>query len=162
MRFEEIYEIWTEKRLTQEEAAQVLGITSRTFRRYIDRYEEYGVDGLKDKRLEQVSFRRAPVDEVFALTERYKNLHMGWTVKHFYSWYKKDGGKQSYTWLKNTLQSKGLTQKAEKCGAHRKKREPAPLPGMMFHQDGSRHEWVLTKFLTNIGWFYKIRQVSKE
>lgn len=142
MRFEEIYEIWTEKRLTQEEAAQVLGITSRTFRRYIDRYEEYGLDGLKDKRLEQVSFRRAPVDEVFVLTERYKNLHMGWKVKHFYSWYKKDGGKRSYTWVKNTLQSKGLTQKAEKRGAHRKKREPAPLAGMMLHQDGSRHEWV--------------------
>lgn len=142
MRFEEIYEIWTEKRLTQEEAAQVLGITSRTFRRYIDRYEEYGVDGLNDKRLEQVSSRRAPVDEVFALTERYESLHMGWKVKHFYSWYKKDGGKRSYTWVKNTLQSKGLTQKAEKRGAHRKKREPSPLPGMMLHQDGSWHEWV--------------------
>ena len=69
MRFEEIYGIWTEKRLTQEEAAQVLGVSSRTFRRYIDRYEEYGLEGLKDKRLEQVSSRRAPVDEVFALTE---------------------------------------------------------------------------------------------
>jgi transposase len=142
MRFEEIYEIWTEKRLTQEEAAQVLGITSRTFRRYIDRYEEYGLDGLKDKRLEQVSSRRAPVDEVFALTERYKSLHMGWSVKHFHSWYKQNGGKRSYTWVKNSLQSKGLTQKAEKRGAHRKKREPSPLPGMMLHQDGSRHEWV--------------------
>lgn len=142
MRFEEIYEIWTEKRLTQEDAAQMLGICSRTFRRYIDRYEEYGLEGLKDKRLEQVSSRRAPVDEVFALTERYKGLHMGWNVKHFHSWYKQNGGKRSYTWVKNSLQSKGLTPKAEKRGAHRKKREPSPLPGMMLHQDGSRHEWV--------------------
>lgn len=142
MRFEEIYSIWTEKRLTQEEAAQVLGISSRTFRRYIDRYEEYGLDGLKDKRLEQVSARRAPVDEVFALTERYKSQYLGWNVKHFYSWYKRDGGKRSYTWVKNTLQSKGLTSKSKKRGAYRKKREPSPLPGMMLHQDGSRHEWV--------------------
>jgi transposase len=142
MRFEEIYEIWTEKRLTQEDAARMLGVCSRTFRRYIDRYEEYGLEGLKDKRLEQVSFRRAPVDEVFALTEQYESRHMGWNIKHFHSWYKQNGGKRSYTWVKNTLQSKGLTQKAEKRGAHRKKREPSPLPGMMLHQDGSRHEWV--------------------
>lgn len=142
MQFEDIYEIWTEKKLTQEDAARMLGICSRTFRRYIDRYEEHGLEGLKDKRLEQVSSRRAPVDEVLAITERYKNLHMGWNVKHFHSWYKQNGGKRSYTWVKNTLQSKGLTPKAEKRGAHRKKREPSPLPGMMLHQDGSRHEWV--------------------
>ena len=67
---------------------------------------------------------------------------MGWNVKHFHSWYKQDGGRRSYTWVKNSLQSKGLTPKAEKRGAHRKKREPSPLPGMMLHQDGSRHEWV--------------------
>ena len=100
MRFEDIYEIWTEKRLTQEDAARMLGVCSRTFRRYIDRYEEYGLEGLKDKRLEQVSSHRAPVDEVFALTERYKSLHMGWNVKHFHSWYKKNAGKRSYTWVK--------------------------------------------------------------
>lgn len=142
MRFEEIFEIWTEKRLTQEDAARMLGVSSRTFRRYIDRYEEYGLEGLKDKRLEQVSSRRAPVDEVLSLTELYKAKHMGWNVKHFHSWYKQNTGKRSYTWVKNTLQSKGLTPKIEKRGAHRKKREPSPLPGMMLHQDGSRHEWV--------------------
>ena len=37
---------------------------------------------------------------------------------------------------------KDLGPKAEKHGVHRKRREPAPLPGMMVHQDGSRHEWV--------------------
>ena len=53
MRFEEIYGNWTERRLTQEEAARALGVCSRTFRRYIDRYEEDGMEGLKDKRLFQ-------------------------------------------------------------------------------------------------------------
>ena len=60
MRFEEAYEGWTESRLTREEAAQSLGIYARTFRRYIDRYEEEGLDGLIDKRLSQASHRRAP------------------------------------------------------------------------------------------------------
>jgi hypothetical protein len=66
-------------------------------------------------------------------------------VKHFYSWYRKDGGTRSYTWVKNTLQSKGLVIKSAKRGVHRKRRERAHLPGMMLHQDGSTHEWVLGK-----------------
>ncbi|MDI6725395.1 MAG: helix-turn-helix domain-containing protein, partial [Smithellaceae bacterium] len=69
MRFEEVYIGWSERRLSQEEAARVLGVCDRTFRRYIDRYEEMGVAGLSDKRLTQASFRRAPLDEVMGLTE---------------------------------------------------------------------------------------------
>ena len=64
MRFKEAYGGWQENRLTQEEAAMILGVSDRTFRRYIDRYEENGLDGLADKRLTQTSHRRAPVDEV--------------------------------------------------------------------------------------------------
>ena len=42
MRFEEVYFGWSESRLTQEEAALIFGVCDRTFRRYIDRYEEGG------------------------------------------------------------------------------------------------------------------------
>ena len=88
---EEAYSGWTERRLTQEEAAQLLGVCARTFRRYIDRYEEDGLDGLLDKRLSQVSHRRAPVDEVLRLVDRYRRRHDGWNVKHYYAWYRRDG-----------------------------------------------------------------------
>ena len=87
MRFEEVYFGWSESRLTQEEAAVILDVCDRTFRRYIDRYEESGVEGLSDKRLTQASFRRAPVDEVMAVADLYKIRHRGWNVKHFYGWY---------------------------------------------------------------------------
>gem|GEM_PF-2110197 len=70
MRFEEAYSVRTERRLKQEEAARILGVCTRTFRRYIDRYEERGMDGLLDKRLTQASSRRAPVDEVIALARQ--------------------------------------------------------------------------------------------
>jgi transposase len=145
MRFAEVYFGWNESRLTQEEAAQILGVSSRTFRRYIHRYDEEGLDGLSDKRLTQSSFRRAPLDEVMAVSDMYRKLHYGWNVKHFYTWYKRGGGQRSYTWVKNTLQTKGLVSKATKRGVHRKRRERAPLPGMMLHQDGSSHEWVCGK-----------------
>ncbi len=66
----------------------------------------------------------------------------GWNVKHFHSWYKRDGGTRSYTWVKTRLQEAQLVPKAEKRGIHRKRRERSALPGMMIHQDGSTHEWV--------------------
>ena len=48
----------------------------------------------------------------------------------------------SYTWTKTFLQSKGLLEKARRRGAHRRKRPRRPLPGMLLHQDGSRHQWL--------------------
>jgi hypothetical protein len=142
MRFEEAYEGWNEGRLTQAEAAQLLGVCERSFRRYMERYEAQGLEGLADRRLEQVSNRQAPADEVMALTERYRQRHGGWNVRHFHSWYRRDGGTRSYSWVKKCLQEAGLVRAGKKKGAHRKKRERMPLPGMMIHQDGSRHEWI--------------------
>ena len=143
MRFEEAYERWNVGRLTQAEAAQLLGLCERTFRRYLVRYEAEGLAGLVDRRLEQVSQRRAPVDEVLAVTERYQRQHLGWNVRHFHSWYRRDGGQRSYSWVKQRLQEAGLVVKGKAKGAHRRQRERKALPGMLLHQDGSRHEWVV-------------------
>lgn len=143
MRFEETYEGWNAGRLTQFEAARILGMCERSFRRYLLRYEAEGLEGLIDRRLEQASHRRAPVDEVMALTEQYRTRHSGWNVKHFHGWYQRAGGSRSYTWVKKRLQEAALVPKAKKRGAHRKRRERSALPGMMIHQDGSTHEWVV-------------------
>ena len=142
MRFKEAYEGWQEGRLSQEEAARILGICDRSFRRYRDRYEEQGMEGLLDKRLNQVSHRRAAVDEVMALTEKYRGGYEGWNAQHFHNWYRCEGGKRSYTWVKNRLQEAHLIVRAKRKGAHRKRRERSAMVGMMLHQDGSRHEWV--------------------
>ncbi len=125
MRFEEVYLGWTESRLIQGEAARILGVCDRTSRRYIDRYDHGGIEGLSDRRLTQASFRRAPVDEVFAVSDLYKKRHSGWDVKHFYEWYRRDGGQRSYTWVKNTFQTAGLVKRARKRGTHRKRRDRA-------------------------------------
>ena len=143
MRFEEAYEGWNEGRLTQAEAARILGVCERSFRRYMGRYEADGLEGLIDRRLEQVSNRQAPVDEVIAMTDEYRRRYGGWNVKHFHSWYSRTGGTRSYTWVKKHLQKAELVPKASMRGAHRKRRERAALPGMMIHQDGSTHEWVV-------------------
>lgn len=107
-----------------------MGVCERTFRRYIDRYEEAGLEGLIDQRLNQVSHRRAPVDEVMRLVERYQSRHEGWSAKHFYAWYRRDGGARSYTWVKTKLQEAAAIARAPAKGKHRKRRERSPLPGM--------------------------------
>jgi len=142
MRFEEAYGGWQERRLTQEEAARLLGVCERTFRRYIDRYEEAGLEGLIDKRLGQVSHLRAPVDEVVRLVDSYRDRHEGWNARHFHAWYRREGGARSYTWVKSKLQEAGAMARAPAKGKHRKRRERSPLPGMMLHQDGSTHRWT--------------------
>jgi len=143
MRFEEAYEGWERGRLTQEEAAMLLGVCDRTFRRYLLRYEDKGMEGLIDQRLGQVSHRSAPADEVIALADLYSRRYQGFNAKHFYSWYQRaHSGTRSYTWVKKTLQAKGLVSKASRKGTHRKQRPRAPYIGMMLHQDGSTHEWV--------------------
>lgn len=142
MRFEEAYESCKSGGITQVEAAKLLGVCDRTFRRYINKYEEGGLDALLDKRITQASHRCAPVDEVMRLEEQYRHRYSGWNAMHFHAWYRKDGGTRSYTWVKSRLQEAGLIKRAQKRGAHRKRRERSPLIGMMIHQDGSTHEWV--------------------
>ena len=143
MRFVEAYVGWQARRLTQGEAARLLGVCERTFRRYVDRYEDEGLDGLVDRRLGQVSARRAPVDEVVRTEALYRERYDGWSVKHFYSFYRREhDGRRSYSWVKRTLQRAGLVRKAPGRGKHRKRRARSPLRGMMLHQDGSTHEWV--------------------
>ena len=51
MRFAEVYEGWQVGRLSQEEAAQVLGVSDRTYRRFSRRFEEEGAAGLLDRRV---------------------------------------------------------------------------------------------------------------
>lgn len=142
MRFEAAYECWQGGGLTQAEAALLLGVSERTLRRYVARFDDGGLAALVDHRLSQVSQLRAPVDEVLRLTDQYTRRHSGWNAKHFHAWYRRDGGTRSYTWVKSRLQEAGVIARAPAKGRHRKRRERAPWPGMMIHQDGSTHEWI--------------------
>jgi transposase len=121
----------------------LLGVSERTFRRQIGRFEADGMQGLIDRRMGQVSSRRAPVDEVLGVQRVYSAGFVGWNVKHFHAWYEREhGGRRSYSWVKNLLQEAKLVVRAKARGRHRLKRDRRPLPGMMLHQDASSHEWV--------------------
>lgn len=143
MRFEEAYEGWTQGRLTQAEAALLLGQCERGFRRHVERYRADGLDGLLDKRLSQVSKRRAGAAEVERVVQTYRSGFAGWNVAHFHGTYRAEfKGSRSYSWVKSILQGAGLARTGKRRGPHRRKRERAPLAGMLVHQDASSHGWV--------------------
>jgi transposase len=128
---------------SQLEAAELLGVGERTFRRWCQRYEEDGEAGLLDRRLGKASGRRVPIDRADEVEALYRTRYAGFTAKHFHEHLVKDHRfSWSYTWTKTFLQSKGLVKKARRRGAHRRKRPRRPLPGMLLHQDGSRHQWL--------------------
>jgi transposase len=134
---------WESAELNQAEAAELLGVSERTFRRWTRRYEEEGEAGLLDRRLGKASGRRVPVDRAEEVERLYRQRYLGFTVKHFHEHLVRDHGfGWGYTWTKLHLQWAGLAPKAPRKGAHRRKRERRPLPGMMLHQDGSRHAWL--------------------
>jgi transposase len=128
---------------SQLEAAELLGVGERTFRRWRQRFEDDGEAGLLDRRLGKASGKRVPVDRGIEVETLYRTRYAGFTAKHFHEHLIRDHGfSWGYTWTKTFLHSRGLLERAKRRGAHRRKRPRRPLPGMMLHQDGSRHEWL--------------------
>jgi hypothetical protein len=118
-------------------------MSGRNFRRLCVRYEEDGIEGLRDRRLGKVSPRRAPARELERMHELYRERYSDFTVKHFHEQLvKRHHYKLCYTVTKLSLQAAGLVTKAKRRGAHRKRRERRPLPGMLLFQDGSTHRWI--------------------
>ena len=128
---------------SQLEAAELLGVGERTFRRWCDRYEKDGEAGLLDRRLGKASGKRVPSDRGEEVEALYRQRYSGFSAKHFHEHLVKDHTfSWSYSWTKIFLQSRGLLERAKKRGAHRRKRPRKPLPGMMLHQDASMHVWI--------------------
>ncbi len=143
IRFRNVQGRYALAELTQIEAAEMLGITERSFRRWCRRFEGEGDAGLLDRRLGRASSKRVPPDDEAEIERLYRTRYQGFNARHFHEHLVGEHQfRWSYTWTKLFLQSKGLLEKAPRRGVHRRKRPRRPLPGMMLHQDGSRHVWL--------------------
>jgi transposase len=130
------------KRITWWQAAEIMGITDRSLRRWKRRYEKQGFDGLFDRRRGKPSPRRVPMAQAEEVLRLYQEQYADLNVRHFQEKLREVHGiKLSYTWVKLALQGAGLVKKGRKRGVHRKRRARRPLPGMLLHLDGSRHRW---------------------
>ena len=142
MRFLDVLGRAERSELSQMEAAELLGVCERTFRRWCDRHREDDATGLLDLRL-RPSTRRAPVREIERMLGLYRELYRGFTVKHFHEQLgKRHNYTLGYTVTKLHLHRSGLVTAAKTRSAHRKKRPRRPMVGMMLHQDASTHAWL--------------------
>jgi hypothetical protein len=142
-RFEEAWTLRRKRRLTAEEAGQALGMSGRNFRRLAVRFENEGVEGLRDRRLDKPSPRRSPERELQRMMRLYRERYPDFNVVHFHEQLKqRHNYTLGYTVTRLTLQKAGLVKKAASRGGHRMKRERKAQPGMMLFQDGSTHRWI--------------------
>src|SRR5215469_4695318 len=119
------------RKITWFQAAEILGFTDRHLRRIRERYQEFGYDGLCNRRLGRPSPKRVPLATVEKVLGLYREKYFDLNVQHFHEkLQEKHQIELSYTWVKTALQGAGLVARARR-----------PLAGMLVHIDGSRHQW---------------------
>jgi transposase len=124
------------------EAAEIIGVTDRTMRRWRQSYQEHGYSGLYDRRKGRPSPKRVPVKDLEQVLQLYREKYFDFNVQHFHEKLREEHEiNYSYTWVKTALQEAGLVKRRKKRGTHRKRRPRRPLPGMMLHIDASEHRW---------------------
>jgi transposase len=124
------------------EAAEIIGVTDRTMRRWREQYEQHGYSGLWDYRKQRPSPKRVPVADLEQVLRLYREQYFDFNVQHFHEKLREEHDLHySYTWVKTALQEAGLVERRKKPGSHRKRRPRRPLPGMMLHIDASEHRW---------------------
>jgi transposase len=124
-------------------AAEILGFSPRTLRRWRERYEQYGYDGLLDLRRRTPSPKRVPVAEVTRVVQLYRDQYRGFNGRHFHHIARREHGiTLSYSFVKQALQLAGLLKKGRARGRHRRRREPRRCFGELLHIDGSPHAWL--------------------
>src|SRR6202161_2565051 len=130
------------KKITWFQAAEIIGISDRHMRRWRERYEEGGFRGLFDRRRGKPSPKRVPMAVLERVLELYREKYFDFNLRHFHEKLaSKHQIELSYSWVKGVLQGAGLVARGRKRGVHRKRRPRRPMPGMLLHIDGSRHQW---------------------
>lgn len=124
------------------EAAEIIGVSDRTMRRWRQRYEEHGYDGLFHRQKGKPSPQRIPVATLEQVLQLYQEEYFDFNVRHFHEKLSEEHGIElSYTWVKLALQGAGLVKQRKRRGTHRRRRPRRALPGMLLHIDGSSHQW---------------------
>jgi transposase len=130
------------KKITWWAAAEILGVTDRTMRRWREKLEKDGYAGLADRRKGKPSAQRIPLATIEKVLALYREMYYDLNIRHFHEKLREDHAIElSYTWVQKALQGAGLVAKRHKRGPHRRRRPRRPLPGMLLHIDGSKHQW---------------------
>jgi len=142
MKIQDVFSKAQHKKITWNEASEILGVSDRTVRRWKQTIEQNGYEGLLDQRTQRPSPKRASETVRTQVLKLYYDIYRDWNVKHFHEQLAKYGVSYKYTWVKNLLQGAGYVEVRHRKSKHRLRRERKPLIGMMLHIDGSEHEWI--------------------
>ena len=130
------------KKIRWWEAAEIIGVTDRTMRRWRERLQEEGYSGLADRRKGKPSEQRVPLEVAEKVLQLYQETYYDLNMRHFHEKLGEEHGIElSYTWVQKALQGAGLVARRKKRGKYRRRRERRALPGMLLHIDGSKHQW---------------------
>ena len=130
------------KKITWWQAAETIGVSDRTMRRWRERLQEHGYSGLVDRRKSQPSDKRVPLETAEKVLQLYQATYHDLNIRHFHEKLLEEHGIElSYTWVQKALQGAGLVMRHKRRGKHRRRRERRPMTGMMLHIDGSKHQW---------------------
>src|SRR4051812_14546668 len=98
------------------EAAEIMGVTDRTMRRWHERLNEHGYSGLWDYRKRRPSPKRVPMSTVEKVLGLYREQYFDFNVRHFYEKLRDEQGiALSYGWVKTALQTAGLAGRISPC-----------------------------------------------
>src|SRR5512143_4033959 len=106
------------KKITWWTAAEIIGVTDRTMRRWRERLEKDGYDGLADRRKGRPSPKRVPLATVEEVLRLYREVYHDLNIRHFREKLREEHGiRLSYTWVQQALQGAGLVARGRRRGA---------------------------------------------
>src|SRR5258707_5377438 len=106
------------------DAAEIIGVTDRTMRRWRERLEEDGYSGLADRRKGKPSDKRVPLATAEKVLRLFQDTYFDLNIRHFHEKLSEEHGIQlSYTWVQKALQGAGLVARSKRRGKHRRRRE---------------------------------------
>ena len=146
--FLNLWRRWELAELNQEEAAELLGVSERTFRRWTRRYEEENESGLIDRRLGKASGKRVPSDRAEEVERLYRERYQGFTVKPFHEHLVRDHWVYGDTDYPKSVRSKRNAD----CPATRGK-QPLPMArfalahvrGLCSNRHRGRGQWIFDR-----------------
>lgn len=147
MRVKEVLMQAVKRDISWIQAAEILGCTARSLRRWKLRYQAFGMRGLVDGRTRgHRSPRWVQPKDLEPLLRLYRERYVGFNVRHFCSIARREHGLAwSYSFVRQALQAAGLVKKRRPRGRHFVRRPPRACFGELLHVDGSHHPWLATR-----------------
>jgi len=80
------------KKITWWEAAEIIGVTDRTMRRWRERLNEHGYSGLADRRKNKPSEKRVPLETAQEVLRLYQESYYDLNIRHFHEKLREEHG----------------------------------------------------------------------